>query len=91
VLLVVAGGEVVLTQVGEYFAGAEQVPDGVEQAVSDRDGGLVRAPAAGYLPVLGGEVAALVRAAARADSIRVRRSHWSPGVVATRRRLPADS
>ena len=33
----------------------------------------------------------LVRAAARADSIRVRRSHGFPGVVATLRRLPADS
>src|ERR1035437_10578171 len=35
--------------------------------------------------------APLVRAAARADSIRVRRSHWLPAVVPTLRRLPADS
>src|SRR5882762_3691022 len=59
VLLVVAGGEVVLAEAGEYLPGGEDVPDHVEEAAGDRDGGLVRAPAAGDLPVLGAEVAAL--------------------------------
>lgn len=57
VLFVVAGGAVVLTEVGEDLAGGKHVPDGVEKAVGDRDGCLVRAAAAGYLPVLGAEVA----------------------------------
>jgi hypothetical protein len=47
VLLVLAGGEVVLAEVGECLTGGEQVPDHVEEAVRDRNGGLVRAPAAG--------------------------------------------
>ena len=58
-LLVLAEGEVIRAEVGEYLAGGEDVPDHVEETVSDRDGGLVRAPAAGYLPVLGTEVAVL--------------------------------
>src|SRR5689334_6411914 len=59
VLFVVAVEEVVLAEVSEHLAGGEQVPGHIQQAVSDRDGCLVRAAAAGYLPVLGAEVAAL--------------------------------
>ena len=43
----------------EYFAGAEQVPDHVGEAVGDGDGGLVRSSPVGDLAVLGGEVAGL--------------------------------
>src|ERR1039458_9574399 len=57
VLLVVPGGEVVRAEVGEDLPGGEHVPDHVEEAVGHRDRGLVRAPAPGYLPVLGAEVA----------------------------------
>jgi hypothetical protein len=42
VLGVLAVGEVVRAEIGEDLSGGEHVPDYVEQAVSDRDGGLVR-------------------------------------------------
>ncbi len=77
VLLVLAGDEVIRAEVGEHLAGGEHVPDHVEEAVGDRDGGFVRSPAAGYLPVLGAEIAVLgpcARASAPISSRRCRSS-----------------
>ena len=83
--------EVIVAEIVEALAGAEHVPEQVTQAVGDGDGGLVRASPFGDLAVLCAEVASFVRAAARAASIRARRSQLLPGVMPTRRRLPADS
>jgi hypothetical protein len=55
---VLAVGEVVVAEILEDLAGAEQVPDEFDQRMRDGDGGLVRAAAAGDLAVLGAEVAA---------------------------------
>ena len=52
-------GEVVVAEILEHLAGAEQVPGEFDQRMRDGDGGLVRAATAGDLTILGAEVAAL--------------------------------
>ena len=56
---VVAALVVVRAKVSELFTGAQQMPDDVEQAVSDSHGSLVGAASTSDLSVLGAEVAAL--------------------------------
>jgi hypothetical protein len=56
-LRVLAGAEVVVAEIVEQLAGAEQVPDELDQGVGDGDGSFVGAAAARDLTVLGPEVA----------------------------------
>jgi hypothetical protein len=88
---VAAALEVVVAEVMEALAGRELVPDEIAQAVRYGDSGLVRAAPLGDLAVLCAEVATPCPGRGRAASIRARRSQLLPGVIPTRRRLPADS
>ena len=83
--------EVVVAQVLEHFASAEEVPDQLDQAMGDSHCRLVRPAAPGDLAVLGAEVAAL---GSHCGSRRF--DHGTPQPLVTRRggdapSLPADS
>jgi hypothetical protein len=83
--------EVVVAQVMEALARGELVPDEIAQAVRYGDSGLVRAAPLGDLAVLCAEVAPPGPGCGPGRFDQGTRSQLLPGVIPTRRRLPADS
>ena len=84
-------GEVVLAHVLVHLAGAEQMPDQLDQRVRDGDGRLVRSAAASDLPVLRAEVAVLGACRGPAGLEQRAAQPLVAAGGADRRRLPADS